>query len=87
MKRTEVTFTRDDGSEATEYVWGTAPKVKGFYAETYWVLHDGRFLLVGNRRGEREGPYREVLTVGPWQRVEVTASGWVDPRHLIHPAA
>ena len=80
MKRVEVTFTRADGTAVTEYVWGLAPRIQGFYAETYWVLHERRFLLIGKRRGEKEGPFREVLTVAANERLSITASGWVDPR-------
>lgn len=80
MKRQQVTFVREDGYEVSEYIWGLAPKIQGFYAETYWVLHERRFLLIGKRRGEKEGPFREVLTMAPNECLAITAAGWVDPR-------
>jgi hypothetical protein len=80
VKRLEVTFTRQDGSEVTAHVWGLAPRVTGHYAETYWILLDHRFVLVAKRRGEKDGPFREVLTVAPNQRLEVAPNGWFDPQ-------
>ncbi|MEZ5184295.1 MAG: hypothetical protein R2720_00980 [Candidatus Nanopelagicales bacterium] len=80
MKRIEVTFTRKDGSEVSEYVWGLAPKVRGYWAETYWILLGRRFVLIGRpKSGDRSGPFQEILEVQPNQQLEVTASGWLDP--------
>lgn len=81
MKRLEITFTRQDDSEVTAHVWGIAPRITGYYAETYWILLDHRFVLVAKKRGEKEGPFREVLSVASDQRLEVTPSGWIDPQH------